>query len=58
MSLALSACILFILFMQLVNGAQFLNATPLSHSSACLSEASAPSPAIAIFPLTKIYASL
>ena len=41
--------------MQLVNGAQFLNATPLSHSSACLPAASSPAPVIVIFPLTRIY---
>ena len=58
MSLALSTCVLFISLMQLVKGAQFLNATPLSLSSACLAAASAPSPVIVILPLTKIYASL
>ena len=58
MSLALPTCVLFISLMQLVNGAQFLNATPLSVSSACLAAASAPSPAIVIVPLTRIYASL
>ena len=44
--------------MQLVNGTQFLNATPLSLSSACLAAASGPAPVIVIFPLTRIYASL
>ena len=44
--------------MQLVNGVQFLNATPLSLPSACLAAASSPAPAIAIVPLTRIYASL
>ena len=44
--------------MQLVNGAQFLNATPLSPSSACLAAASAPLPLIVIVSLTRIYASL
>ena len=58
MSLALPTCVLFISLMQLVNGAQFLNATPLSVSSACLAAASTPSPAIVIVPLTRIYASL
>ena len=59
MSLALSTCVLFISYMQLVNGAQFLNATPLSHSSACLvHHSSAPSSAIVIVPLTRIFASL
>ena len=44
--------------MQLVNGAQFLNATPLSLSSACLAAASSPAPVIVISPLTRIYVSL
>ena len=57
MSLALSTCVLFISLIQLVNGAQFLNITPLSHSSACLAAASAPAPSIVIVPLTKIYMS-
>ena len=57
-SFALSICVLFISLMQLVNGAQFLNATPLSLSSACLAGATAPGPAIVIVPLTRIYASL
>ena len=43
--------------MQLVNGAQFLKATPLSLSSAFLA-APVPAPLIVVFPLTKIYASL
>ena len=42
----------------MVNGAQFLNATPLSLSSASLAAASSPAPLIAIFPLTRMYASL
>ena len=58
MSLALSTCVLFISLMQLVKGAQFLNATPLSLSSAYLAAASAPAPLIVIVPLTRIYASL
>ena len=57
-SFALSTCVLFISLMQLVNGTQFLNAKPLSLSSAFLAAASAPSPVIVIFPLRKIYASL
>ena len=57
-SFALSTCVLFISHMQLVNGAQFLNTTPLSLSSACLAAASAHLPVVAIFSLTKIYASL
>ena len=58
MSLALPTCALFILLMQLVNAAQFLNATPLSLSSACLAAAPSPPPVIVIFPLTRIYVSL
>ena len=55
MSLALSICVLLISLIQLVNGAQFLNITTLSLSSACLAAASAPAPVIVIFPLTRIY---
>ena len=58
MSLALSTCVLFISLMQLLKGAQFLNATPLSLSFACLAAASAPIPSIVIVHLTRIYASL
>ena len=58
MSLALSICVLLISLIQLINGAQFLNTTPLFHSSACLAATSFPAPAIVIFPLTRIYASL
>ena len=58
MSLALSTGVLLISLMQLINGAQFLNATPLSLSSAYLAAASAPSPVIVIVPLTRMYASL
>ena len=58
MSLVLSICVLFISLIQLIKGAQFLNDTPLSLSSACLAAASAPTPLIAIVPLTRIYASL
>ena len=58
MSLALSICVLLISLIQLINGAQFLNITPLFLSSACLAAASAPVPAIVFFPLTRIYASL
>ena len=43
---------------QLMNGAQFLNATPLSLSSACPASASSLAPEIVIFPLTRIYTSL
>ena len=58
MSLALSICVLLISLIQLINGVQFLNTTPLFLSSACLAAASSPAPAIVIFPLTRIYASL
>ena len=34
----------------MVNGAQFLNATPLTLSSFCLAAASSPAPVIVIFP--------
>ena len=44
--------------LQKVNGAQFLNATPLSLSSACLAAKSAPAPVTVIFSLTRMYASL
>ena len=58
MSLALSIYVLLISLMQLIKGAQFLNAAPLSLSSACLAAASSHAPAIVIVPLTRIYASL
>ena len=58
MSLALPICVLLISLIQLINGAQFLNTTPLSLSSACLAAAFSPAPAIVIFPVTRIYASL
>ena len=57
MSLALFICVFFISLIQLVNGARFLNATPLSLSSACLAVALSPTPVIVIFPLTRTYAS-
>ena len=57
MSLALPTCVLFISLTQLVNGAQLLNTTPLSLSSACLAAALSHTPAIVIVSLTKIYAS-
>ena len=34
----------------MVDGLQFLNATPLSLSSVCLAAASAPAPVIVVFP--------
>ena len=62
--------VLFILLMHLVNGAQFLNITPLSLSSACLaannyaavhgavgSGSGAAFPVIVIVPFTTMYAS-
>ena len=58
MSLALSICVLLISLIQLINGAQFLNTTPLSLPSACLAAASVPLPLIVIVPLTRIYVSL
>ena len=58
MPLALSICVLFISLIQLIKGAQFLNDTLLSVSSACLVAVSAPLPLIVIVPLTRIYASL
>ena len=47
--------VLLISLIQLVNGAQFLNATPLFLSSACLVAASSPAPVNVIFPLTRIF---
>ena len=58
MSLALSTCVFFVSVMQSVNGAQFLNATLLPLSSACLTAASAPAPVFLILPLTRLHASL
>ena len=49
--------VLFILLMHLVNGAQFLNITPLFLSSNHLAASSSPEPAIVIVPFTSIYAS-
>ena len=58
--------VLFILLMHLVNGAQFLNITPLSLSSVCLAAnncasilpAGAPAfPVIVIVPFTSMYTS-
>ena len=56
-SSALSIFVLFISILQLVNGAQFLNITPLFFSSPRLDAASSPAPLIVIVPLTSIYAS-
>ena len=43
--------------MHLVDGAQFLNITPLFLSSAHVAVASSPAPVIVIVPLTSIYES-
>ena len=43
--------------MHLKNGAQFLNVTPLSLSSACLAAASSPALMIVIVPFTSMYES-
>ena len=56
-SFALSTWVLFILLVQSVNCAQFLNITSLSLSSAYLAAWSAPPPAILTVPLTSIYVS-
>ena len=50
--------VLFILLMHLRNGPQFLNVTPLSLSSACISQALSSSPVIVIVPFTTIYESV
>ena len=47
--------VLFILLMHLVNGAQLLNVTPLSLSSARSAVASACSPVIVIASFTSVY---
>ena len=49
--------ILFIRLMHLVNGAQFLNVTPLFFSSACLAASSFLAPVIVTVPFTSIYKS-
>ena len=49
---ALSISILFIFLMNLTNGAQFLNITPLFLSSARLAAVSSPAPVIFFVPLT------
>ena len=58
MSLALCISVLFISLLQLINGAQFLNITPLFLSSACIVAASSPASAIAFVLLTSMFASL
>ena len=49
--------VLFILLMHLVNGAQFLNVTPLSISSASLFPALSPAPVIVLVHFTSMYES-
>ena len=49
--------VLFILLMHLVNGAQFLNVTNLSRSSAFLYPALSPAQVIVIVPFTSMYES-
>ena len=49
--------VLFILLMHLVNGAQFLNVTPLFLSSVCLAAALSPAPVIVIAHFTSMYES-
>ena len=49
--------VLFILLMQLVNGAQFLNVTPSFLSSDRLAAASSPVPVTVIAPFTSMYES-
>ena len=67
MPLALSISILFILFIQLINGAQFLNVISLSLLSVCFTTTTCAtvlpidgptSRVIAIFPIASINASL
>ena len=49
--------VLFILLMHLVNGAEFLNVTLLSLSSAFLASALAPAPVTVFVPFTSMYES-
>ena len=58
MPLALSISMLFISLLQLINGVQFLNITPLFISSACIAAESSPAPVIVFLPLTGMHASL
>ena len=58
MFLELSISILSISLLQLINGVQFLNITPLLFSSACLASALSPAPVIVILPLKSMYTSL
>ena len=56
-SFALSIWVLLILFMHAVNGAQFLNITPLFLSSACFVASLSYAPLTVIVALTIIYTS-
>ena len=56
-SWALSISVSFILLMHLVNGARFLNITPLFLSSACLAAAASPARVVVTVTLTSMYAS-
>ena len=49
--------VLFIPFMHLANGAQFLNITPLFLSSNCFAASSSPAPVFVIVPFTSMYVS-
>ena len=49
--------VLSILLMHLVNGAQFLNVTPLYLSFVCLAAASPAPPVIVIVPFSSMYES-
>ena len=49
--------VLFILLMHLVNGAQFLNITPLFGSSNRFAVSSSPATVIVIVPFTSMYGS-
>ena len=58
MSLALSISTLFISILQLINGTQFSNITPLFLSSTFLAAALHPAQVILVLPLTSMHASL
>ena len=49
--------VLFILLMHSVNGAHFLNITPLFLSSNCFAASSSPAPVIIVVFFTSMYAS-
>ena len=56
--LALSISALFISVLQLTNGVQILNNTPLFLSFACLTAASTPAPVIVFLSLGSAYTSV